>query len=277
MTWRIEDNPARAVGIRTLSDTIDALRGRACTTERDFKASWLDRLSHCSDIVASGWYSPPPDGITVLTATPDDPARLAYSSLRSEEYWPSDRLIDWQNGLLLAYCSAIDKVSGLAGDIAITLYFGSESRIKDYFRRAHFVVGRLLDSISNKDTSLNIIDRADAAFADKGLRNCVTSITDKASYNVGHTIPQLNPELLGSTLSEEEREQCRTQRRFLNRVTDWPIASGGQFSIEPQIRSATDEDLPQLTFHYLVRAERSEIRVCRDVDSLLVQYGLAEA
>ena len=95
--------------------------------------------------------------------------------------------------------------------------------------------------------------------------------------NVGHTIPQLNPELLGSTLSEEEREQCRTQRRFLNRVTDWPIASGGQFSIEPQIRSATDEDLPQLTFHYLVRAERSEIRVCRDVDSLLVQYGLAEA
>lgn len=277
MAWKTTFNPARNIGIRTLKEVTYRLRERATVTEKDFKAEWLDRLSKAPSLIASGWYAPPPDGITVLAATATDPTRLAYASLRSPEYWPSDRVIDWGNGLLLAYCSPIDKTTGVAGDMAVTMYFGSEARVIDYFRHAQSAVKQVLDSIRIVDSAAEIIERADRIFEQNQLKSYVSSITDPASYNIGHTIPALDPESLVSALSDEQREMCRVQRKFLNRAAAWPIANARQFSIEPQLRSAVDPTFPQLTFHYLVAIDAANVHICRDIDDIMIWSELSES
>lgn len=274
MAWQTEFNRARSIGCESLRETISALRGKEATTEQVFSSVWLDALNRAPDLIADGWYSPPPHGITVLTATPADAGRLSYSSLRDEHYWPSTRCVDWQNGLLLAYCSPIDRVSGRAGDVAVTLYFGVDERIREFFCRAHRVMAAVLDSISLEDSPKGLLKRAEAAFSANHLVNCVTSVTDKESYNIGHTVPQLDPHRLSDHLSEEQRSSCRTQRKFLNHTAEWDFTNGMQFTFEPQIRSADDSQLPQITFHYLVQIENDKLQVCRDVDTLLREYDL---
>lgn len=274
MAWQTEFNRARSIGCESLRETIMALKGKESVTEQVFRSVWLETLNRSPSLIVDGWYSPPPHGITVLTATPDEPSRLSYSSLRSEEYWPSARCIDWRNGLLLAYCSPIDRISGRAGDIAITLYFGTDQRIREFFRRAHHVVADLVDSISIGESPKALLKRAEAAFSANCLINCVTSVTDPASYNIGHTVPLLDPNSLSEQLSEDQRCFCRTQRRFLNYAADWNLTNGIQFTFEPQIRSSVDAQLPQLTFHYLVQIENDKLHVCRDVDVLLREYDL---
>jgi hypothetical protein len=277
MAWQTQFNRARSVGYRTLCETISALKGNENVTEQVFKSAWLNRMAREPNLISEGWYSPPPDGITILTASPADPARLAYSSLRSTEYWPSARPIGWRNGFLLAYCSPIDKITGLAGDLAVTLYFGSEPRFKDYFRRAHGVVRQLLDSISAHDSPEQLLNRAEVMFRRNDLVNCATSTTDKASYNIGHTIPVLDPRKLLLVLSEEQRDLCRIQRCFLNRQASWHFSKEMQFTVEPQLGSSVDDFLPQLTFHYLVHIDSTGVHVCRDIDGLLREFGLTDA
>jgi hypothetical protein len=273
---RGSDNHGRSIAIHTLEKTITALKSTDGVTELAFKEAWLAELRAYPEIIASGWYCPPPDGVTVLAAKPESAERLAYSSLRSPENWPSDQVIDWQDGFLMAYCCPIDRATGLAGDVAVTLYFGSDSYVRRYFTRAHSVLYRLLRSIKIDDSSSTLIQRADKMLADEDLRSHVTSITDMAGYNIGHTIPILPPASLGISLTDEDRERCRCQRRFVNSADEWRLMGAGQFSIEPQIRSATDPTLPQLTLHYLVRIEQEGVLVKRDVDSLLFKYGVAQ-
>ena len=77
-----------------------------------------------------------------------------------------------------------------------------------------------------------------------------------------------------ASLSEEQREMCRVQRKFLNRAAAWPIANSRQFSIEPQLRSAVDSTLPQLTFHYIVTIDAGDVHICRDIDDVMLWFEL---
>jgi len=268
MIAEMDLNRGRSVGIESLRDTIAELRGQAGVTEKNFKDSWLNKIKLSKEVIPAGWYAPPPDGVSVLSATPDNSDRLNYTSLRSPENWPSDRQIEWKNAIMMAYCCPIDRKSGLAGDVAVTMYFGKEKKIIDYYHKAKSVYEELLHSISLKDTSSEVVERADELFRKNGLKSYVSSITDKASYNIGHTIPKLDPHLLRDEVSELQREECRLQRRFLNYVDEWQIAGDKQFSIEPQLRSEMDETLPKLTFHSIVYVRGSKLLIPADAEDL---------
>lgn len=261
-------NAARQSALCALTATLAELRDSSGSTEQSLATSWRRRMKKDDRIAADGWYSPPPHGISVLAAPAANPARLRYASLRARSHWPSFRPIVWNEGWLFAYASPIDRRTGHAGDMAITLYFGSNMALKNYYRHAHAVVRELLATITPADTSRTIFLRAQDLWLHNGLRSA-TSTSDGNAANIGHSLPSLPPESLGAKLSVAQRDRCSQQRLFLSDSDEWPLDARLQFTIEPQLLSTGDPSLPQLSFHYIVRVKDNTVEVCNDVDRVL--------
>lgn len=262
-------NSARAKALEAFCVTLQKARAERGITEALFRDRWLERLRAQPDLIASGWYAPPPDGLSVLTASDEDPARLSFGSLRDPVSWPSEKKVDW-NGFLFAYSSCVDQKTGRIGDFDLTLYFGKSARLLAHYRACHQATARLLDSLTRRDTSRAIFERAEKFFSDAGLQNCVLSSTDITPLDLGHTFPSLPSGKCVSALSAEQISFLRAQRAFLNGVSDWPLTPGMQFSIEPQLRAPSDSSLPQISFHYLVQVCETDLVICRDIDRLIV-------
>ena len=47
-----------------------------------------------------------------------------------------------------------------------------------------------------------------------------------------------------------------------------------QFTIEPQLISIENHDLPQISQHYLIKKTKDNFIICNDIDLLLKKYQL---
>ena len=274
MTWHYDDmssfNPTRQVAFETLSETLDDLLGKNGVSEKIFAAEWLRRLAAQPGIIADGWYAPPPHGMAILFGD-----RTSYDTLRNPIYWPANRVIDWQNDLMFAYCSPISTF-GVLGDIDVTLYFGESEKIRSHFRNTHKAATTILDAVEagTYQTSLALVTSAGMIFNQLGLSNTVVSINDTTSNNIGHSFPTIALEAGDNLLKDEQKDEVSKARQFLNSVSDWAFIDGQQFSVEPQLRSASDPFLPQISYHYLAMRDGDVFKTCRDVDVLLQRFGL---
>ncbi|MBZ5503863.1 MAG: hypothetical protein LAO78_00115 [Acidobacteriia bacterium] len=267
-------NKTRLKAIETFNATLKECFGNEFITEKMFCDLWMDRLTKDSYVIADGWYDPPPRGTAVLSATANDCSRISFSTLRTPEYWPSDRLIRWNDGLLYVYCSPVSKLDGVPGDFAVTLYFGRNLGIRQHFLTAHRAVRKLLESIEPEQTSITIFTNSQAIFEQYRLQNTVISISDTTPLDLGHTFPRVNPPKLSDHLTEDQRNSIRRGRLFLNGNSEWHIAEDLQFTIEPQLRCVNHSELPQVTFHYLARKNNGSIELQDDVEKLLGAYDL---
>src|SRR3989338_2922440 len=76
----------------------------------------LSKMSEHSDIFPTGWYDPPPEGISILfDETPFK--RLQYNSLRNPEYWSKEERKFTKETVGSIYFSPVDKKTGMMGDI----------------------------------------------------------------------------------------------------------------------------------------------------------------
>ena len=164
--------------------------GRNGVSERLFHAEWQRRLAAKPEMIADGWYTPPPQGMAVLFGD-----RVTFDTLRNPEFWPGERVIHWSNDLMFAYCSPVGRSSGFLGDVSQTLYFGSSRKILQHFRNTGKAIAELLDVVEEGtyETSLSLVSSAYELFARHGLKNAVVSINDPtATINMGHTFPWRN-------------------------------------------------------------------------------------
>ena len=128
-------NMVRQKAFNSLCITLEKLYGKQSISEKDFKNEWYNNLTKENNIIADGWYNPPPKGMAILFGN-----RVSFDSLRNEKNWASDTIINWKEDLLYAYCSPVDKVSGIIGDISVTLYFGKDKEIINHIKNCHDAV-----------------------------------------------------------------------------------------------------------------------------------------
>src|ERR1051326_8852613 len=59
-------------------------------SETQFAHQLSGHFKNNPDLFESGWYNPPPGGISALFAQDTNPERLLYDSLRKEQFWPRE-------------------------------------------------------------------------------------------------------------------------------------------------------------------------------------------
>lgn len=271
-------NEGRRLAFEAFERTLAEFYGRPRVTEVGFRDAWLARLRESGAVTANGWYEPPPLGMAVLFADEDDPSRIGFESLRLPDCAPSPREADWSRGLMYAYCSPVHRASGLAGDFAVTLYFGRRPDLLAHFRRAFSVTRALLGEIGEATRSRALLDRSQALFGEAGLQNTIASVTDSVPLDLGHSLPRLDGsraeaprELDAATIAE-----LRAGRRFVSTSVDWLLAAAGQVTIEPQLVAADRTDLPQVSFHYVAVTSARPVTILRECDTLLERFGLTD-
>jgi len=128
-------NNGKKVSFETFKETLNELKGKEDITEIIFRDHWLEKIKNIPNLTINGWYNPPPQGVSILFALDNDIKRINFDSLRNPINWPTNKIIDWENGLLFAYSSFIDIKTGLLGDFDITLYFGKDLNVIKLQRR----------------------------------------------------------------------------------------------------------------------------------------------
>ncbi len=242
-----------------------------------FAATWLSLLRQVPFVSKNGWYDPPPMGLSVLAATDQDLGRNRFRSLRDPAYWPSARVIDWVSGVLYAYCSPVDLNSGLMGDFAITLYFGNRPKIVDHFRKAHDATARVLECLRPGMSSRELFLHSQVVFTEAGLNNSVHSITDATPVDLGHTLVSHNGLCHDAhgNITPAIKTSLSTRRQFVNATDDWQLTPGLPFTIEPQLVSSSQGDLPKVSFHYLVTIEKDNaVTILMESDHYWKEFGL---
>src|SRR6202000_2611999 len=94
-----------------------------------------------------------------------------------EKNWPGEILADW-SGFLFAYCSCVDRATGLPGDFDLTLYFGNDPTLTAHYRNCFDATDKVLHGLSVRDTSRGIVRRAAEIFSRAGLQSSVVSVSD---------------------------------------------------------------------------------------------------
>ncbi|MCI8760219.1 MAG: hypothetical protein HFJ34_03755 [Clostridia bacterium] len=75
-------------------------------------------------------------------------------------------------------------------------------------------------------------------------------------------------------LTQIEKQEISQARKFINEDSKWEFTEEMQFTIEPQLISTEDFNLPQISQHYLVKKEKDRFIVCTDIDKILEEYQL---
>lgn len=262
-------NITRKKAFDSLNNTLIELYGKDNISEKYFKDVWQKNLNKEKDIIADGWYNPPPKGMSILFGN-----RVSFDSLRNRPNWASDTIINWNKDLLYAYCSPVDKLSGIIGDIAITLYFGDNKDIINHIKNCHDAVLEIFNNLNTIESSKELFELSQRVFLKHKLKNCVISKTDNTPLDLGHTFPRLNNTIINNQLKEDEKQEISKSRKFINENTNWNFTEGIQFTIEPQLISTENYDLPQISQHYLIQKTKDDFIICNDIDLLLKKYKL---
>ena len=61
---------------------------------------------------------------------------------------------------------------------------------------------------------------------------------------------------------------------FINKNSKWNFTKELQFTIEPQLISTENPELPQISQHYLVKRSKNEFIICQDIDYLLRKFTI---
>jgi hypothetical protein len=278
---RLQDAPdwrrARRACAKGLADTIRELSLQTDIDERRVVAEWMRHVSHGGDFSRGGWYYPPPFGAAVLAGSYPGFERLGFSSLRDPSYFSDGARIDWRRGAMFAYCSNVHLPSGFPSDFSLTLYFGDEQRIVDHFVNCRAATKCIVELAMKERSSRNLFLAATRVLSEFGLKNVIQSNTDAATVDIGHSLEpakdiQVQP---NGTLSQGTCNSISQSRQFINAFVDWDLSEVATFTIEPQLVSVRDRQLPKVTFHYTMSKRFHEAIVDDPMDFFSFGIGMA--
>src|SRR5690606_23981130 len=154
------------------------------------KDAWLWQLERDESIHASGWYTPPPDGIIVAFGKPEDGyQRVSQPSFRPEYTWPSDVSINLKTDIMTVWAGPVCRNTHLIGDFGLELYMGDDPDIEAHFIHVLNTYRKIIETIEVGMRFCDIYHHAMALSRDQGFFNKIISSTDQVGSNIGHTIP----------------------------------------------------------------------------------------
>lgn len=230
-------------------------------SEVTLRNRWLTDMRKNPSIFEDGWYIPPPHGIGVLIGDSSKQSRMIYKSLRPEEIWPKEqnKLSDEKN-CVYVYASPVDRKSGIIGDWGMTLYFGKDPEVQKHMQDCLQVNKDIVNAASVGMNLSEIATHARTIFQNRGLSNEVTSTTDPAGVNIGHTVPvsyeDWNDEEL-QTLKEGDwrkiTEMISNKRKFVSEEEkDQKVLPGMAITIEPRLTVPDKPNIPMSSYHTIV-------------------------
>ena len=269
----------RKFGSKALWQSLKELWG-SCFSEKQLRELWLAKIRERRRLMASGWYVPPPKGISVLIAKKENPGRLKYDSLRKSENWPSSIVFDAKEGVLQAYASSIDK-SGVVGDFGVTLYAGKDAKLIGHIKKIYKITLKAAEMVRPGLKIKDYHHQALDMFEKNGLKNITFSSTDLGEINIGHSIPgTIKPfsakekKVIGSLKMEEISDLISKKRIFISKKEDYVFKTGDCFTIEPRLISSENSKLPLIFFHMVVIVCQKKVKVLENFKKIFKLVGM---
>ena len=236
------------------------------------------------ELYESGWYNPPPGGISALFAPANNPGRLLYDSLRKPEFWPRQDCHFAQDSIGLIYCSPLDREGGATGDFGLTVYNGGDLKIQNHIKKCLAVMETVAEATQVGLEFRQLYTYAQVLFKDNGLTNARTvSVTDPAGTSIGHTVPFTDTPLqdhehsiIHSQNFEEVKDLVSENRIFINPAQEYKIHENGAFTVEARLEDANDRRLPNAFFHLLVTFENGRKTIRENFHYIFEALGMEQ-
>lgn len=229
-------------------------------SETRLRDRWLLKMRESSSVYPDGWYMPPPHGIGVLFGTEENYARMNYTSLRTQDSWPRDDVfLDRNSGIIYCYASPVDRQTGMIGDFGITIYFGKNPVIIKHLQDC-LQLNRDIFVYAQEGMSFGQLTQfAHDLFAKRGLSNEVTSTTDPAGVNIGHTVPaslegwnELEMQTVNGSDPNAAAKLISGRRIFLNTLEQHVFEPGTACTLEPRLTVSGEQAIPMCSFHTIM-------------------------
>lgn len=262
---RMMRNIAAQTCLYTLQDVLNYSRK---VSEHQFKTRWLKELNRLYTQGFIGcWYDPPPEGVAVLFSTEENHNRINYSTLRPVDYWPNPKIYFDRKGLGYLFASPFTIADDIPiiGDFGFTYYLGKNQKIIDHFKKCRELMDKICHLITVGMSHREYYHKISDIINQNDLQNNIQSTTDKASTNLGHSIPFIdrNPtvgefELIQSGDNNRINKTISLARIFINKTEDFVIDENCAFTIEPRLTSTKDKLLPMCSFHTIIQFVEGE-------------------
>lgn len=259
------------------------VEGEVLISEAQLRDRWFTAMRRLPSAYSDGWYVPPPHGIGVLFGTENDYARMNYTSLRLQDNWPRDDIfLDTKTGIIYCYASPVDRKTGMIGDFGITIYFGRNPAIIKHLRQCLQLNRDIADEAYMGMTYGELTRQAYTRFADYGFFNEITSTTDPAGVNIGHTVPASSEgwideemRVLGGPDWAEASQLISGRRIFLNTEESRHIPPGTACTLEPRLTVSHDRAIPMCSFHtILVISQEGKAEILTDFSDIFTLTGM---
>lgn len=268
----------REIAANTLYTVLSTvLKSNKKISEAKFRDLWLKELQKHPAILSSGWYDPPPHGLIVLFGTDANPARLDFTSVRSQEWWPRDDVfLDKKSGVLFLYASPVDKQTGIIGDFELTLYLGSKTDIQNHLNQNLTIIQQIVSFIDVGKSFADITVFANISLEKNGLTNNIISTSDPTAVNIGHSIPfsceeptQDEIRVLREANTKTVANMISNKRVFVNNAEQFMVRPGMAFTIEPRSKVKRKPHICLAGYHTIVLIkENGEKELLTNFDKL---------
>jgi hypothetical protein len=265
---------ARSLAAQTLVTALSDLdKG---FSEMALAEKWLRHIRDKKEIFPFGWYSPPPDGLSVLIGEPCQYNRLRYNSLRESVNWPSDSIFFNRDCIIYPYFSAVDRKTLMIGDHVGTYYAGNDIRIRQWFSEVYNMTIEIARRTRAGMAYSEIHAISEERLGILGAQNNTYSSAGGLASDIGHSVPffGLDPTFLpkqerGTTLSDI----ISRNRQYVSRSNNNIIADPCAFTIEPQV---VVDGLPMASFHIIVVIFGGELFIVERFRNVFDYFGMSE-
>lgn len=204
-----------------------------------------------------GWYSPPPKGVAALFGPESEPSRVAYDSLRKEEFWPRDDFAFSTDSLGYVYASPVNKAAGIIGDFGLTIYRGKNPKIIAHLNACLEIVQKTAEYAQVGMELREVHNHCQNLMAGKDFNSKrMLALNDKTKNNIGHTIPWTHEvatkeesEIIKGEDLEKLKNLISSKRLYLNQRETFKIPPTIAFTAEPRMENNNN---PLASFHVII-------------------------
>jgi hypothetical protein len=254
---------------------VDTLRASGSEpSELELSSAWHTRLHRQPDLTDEGWYMPPPHGIILAIGN----ERMNRPSFRPAETWPDDEHRLHPESLVFAYASPVQRNSGLIGDLACSLYGGTDSHVRDHLRNVWNVTHQIIESARPDMTFAELYIESQQLVAAAGLTNMVESLHGGSTTDIGHSIPWfIDPPTaseqatLTTGTAQEIADLVSSKRIFVYDSNHRTIGAHAAFTVEPRLVAP---GMPMAGFHIVVAFEDGDKHVITEFDPLFDYFEM---